>query len=100
MKGVDVGSLLAVTPAGMLGVFFLALWRGWIVPGSTLDRLTTQWEARLREAHDREQSWKTAHDRQQDIALTATHQTGQLLESFGVLEVWVRAGGVVPSRDP
>ena len=79
------------TLPGMVGIIFVAIWRGWLIPGSTLDRITKQWEARLQEAHQREADWKTAHDRQQEIAGTAVAQTGELLKQFGVLENFIRA---------
>lgn len=90
MMKVDLGTMLALTPPGMVAVLFLALWRGLLVPGSTLDRLTKLWEERLREARNREDSWKTAHDKQQDVARMAAQQTQELLESLGVIEVFIR----------
>lgn len=70
---------------------FVALWKGWVIPGSTLTTLIKQWDQRLREAHERERDWKKAHDRQQEVAATAVDQTEALLESFDVLEKYIRA---------
>ena len=80
-----------LTVPGMGALVFLAIWRGWLVPGPTLDRITKQWEDRLVEAYQREVDWKTAHDRQQQIAHTAVNQAGELLKQFGVLESYIRA---------
>jgi hypothetical protein len=75
----------------MFAALFLALWRGWVVPGSTIDRLTAMWEARLKEAHEREQAWRVAHDLQTQISHVATTQTGELMQSFAVLESYIRS---------
>lgn len=88
MTGLDPAWL---TPGSMLAALFVALWRGWLIPGSTLDRITRQWEERLAEAQKREQDWKAAHDQQAELARTAAEQTGELLGSFEVLESYIRA---------
>lgn len=88
MSGIDPGWF---TLPGALAAIFVALWRGWLIPGATLDRITKQWENRLAESHQRGDDWKTAHDRQQEIAATATAQTGELLKQLGVIESFIRA---------
>ncbi len=88
MSGIDPSWL---TLPGALTAIFVALWRGWLIPGSTLDRITKQWESRLTEASQRGDDWKIAHDRQQEIAATATAQTGELLKQLSVIENFIRA---------
>jgi hypothetical protein len=90
----------------MFGALFVAMWRGWLVPGSRAEKeitrltatwerrladLTTQWDDRLREAHDREESWRAAYSVQTEISRTSTAQTAELMQSFSVLEHFIRA---------
>jgi hypothetical protein len=50
-----------LSPVGCVVFLVVALTRGWLVSGSVMDRMTKLWEARLEEAHVREQTWqKTA----------------------------------------
>ena len=50
-----------------------ALIKGQLVPRSTVDALTVQWEARLGESHQREQDWRTAY-----------HKADETLDLFAV----------------
>lgn len=93
----------------MVTALFVALWRGWLVPGSTVDRLTkrydaelerqdaeltrleVQWRERLAETLVREHDWRSAHNGQAEIARVATAQTAELLKSFTVLEHYIRS---------
>lgn len=88
--------------AGSLVVLFTALWRGWLVTGPQVDKLTKrydneierlerQWTERLTEARERERAVWVAHDRQAELARVSTAQTGELMQSFGVLEQYIRA---------
>lgn len=91
-----------ITAAGALGGLYLALARGWLYTGrsvqdlkdehaSKLTELREGWNARLREAHERENDWRAAHGVQVEISRTATAQTGELMQSFGVLEQFIRS---------
>lgn len=90
----------------MFGALFVAMWRGWLVPGSRAEKelarltaswerrlvdLTTQWDDRLREAHEREEAWRAAYGVQAEISRVTTAQTGELMQSFGVLEQFIRS---------
>jgi hypothetical protein len=55
-----------LSPVGCVIFLFVALTRGWLVSGREMDRHETIWEARLREAHERELIWqKTAETREE-----------------------------------
>lgn len=86
---------------GILGMVFLSIVRGWLVPGNTVDRIQRQWEAekaalidqwraRLEESHKREQAWKEAHDVRVQQSNDATDQIRALVEAFETLEDFVR----------
>jgi len=74
--------LAAVTPAGMLGLLFLALWRGWVVPGPTVTRLEASWRERAAEAREREREWRRAHDSQEQISRMAVGQTERMVSAL------------------
>lgn len=91
-----------ITAAGALGGLYVALARGWLYTGrsvqdlkdehsSKFSALGEQWNARLTEAHEREDSWRLAHNVQAEISRTAANQTNELMQSFGVLEQFIRA---------
>lgn len=90
------------TAAAMFGGLFTALSRGWLYTGKSvrdlkeqhaaqLTELRDQWNARLSESQEREQAWREAHNLRAAQAATATAQTAELMQSFGVLEQWIRA---------
>jgi len=56
-----LGLSLIATILGVFGLGLRAIVTGALVPRSTLDVLTAQWEARIAESTQREQDWRTAY---------------------------------------
>lgn len=78
-------------PAMALGLtVVLAIVRGWLVPGSTLDRLTSEWRERLAEAREREAQWRAI----------AQEATGQVAVLMGVARTTERVvSAITPGQD-
>lgn len=80
--------------AAVLGLVLAGLryiMTGGLVPRSTLDVLTAQWEARLGESHQREQDWRTAYQRAAERADVQAAQFGELMTYAKTTDAIVRA---------
>jgi len=84
------------TPIGCVFLLLLALARGWLVSGRELDRHSKIWEARLKEAHERETVW-------QQVALTREETTRNVADQYRtrqvVDEVVVRTIAAAPAPE-
>lgn len=92
----DVGQVAgAVGPgAALLGVVIAGLYaivNGKLVPGSTVDRITDQWEARLAESHERELAWRTAYETTEAARAVNSQQLGELIVLARTTEALLRA---------
>lgn len=92
----DLGQVAASAGPWALSVGFIfsvlySIASGKLVPGSTVDRLTTQWEARLQESHDREKAWQTAHDRTVEAFNVNAQQLGELMVLARTTDAVLRA---------
>lgn len=81
-----------------VGTLFYALWKGWLVPGSTLDRITKQWEDRLDEAREREREWRTVSEHERETSRIAVEQVSALMDGLKTVEHYVRAIPAAASR--
>lgn len=80
----DVGPWAVVL--GLIGAGIRAIITGALVPRSTLDVLTAQWEARLSEkddrlaeSHEREEQWREAHGLEVKAGDLRDAQIGRLM---------------------
>jgi len=79
-------ALLGVLVAGLRAII-----RGGLVPGSTVDRITAQWEARLAESHERELLWRQAYERTEKARTIDASQLGELMILVRTTEALLRA---------
>jgi len=80
--------------AALLGVLVAGLYailRGTLVPASTVDRITQQWEARLAESHERELAWRAAYERTEEARGVDSQQFGELMTLARTTEALLRA---------
>jgi hypothetical protein len=84
--GAPWAALIGLLMAGLYAI----LW-GKLVPRSTLDVLTTQWEARLSESHVREQDWKTVATLASERADVTQSQLGRLMTYAETTDAIIRA---------
>ena len=75
-----------------------AVWRGWLVPRPTVDRLEKSWEQvcqsraeRLSESTEREKEWRAAWLAEQQKGSVRDQQVGDLLELARTTDALVRA---------
>lgn len=90
-----------VVPTGWGGLVLsavAAIYRGWLIPGRTLDLLTKQWEARLAESQKREtdaqaeaQTWREAWAVAEESRRTLAAQVETMLTQGETMERLVRA---------
>jgi hypothetical protein len=76
---------------GVLVAGLYAILRGTLVPGRQVDRLTTQWEARLAESHAREADWRTAYQRSEEARGVTADQLGELMILARTTDALLRA---------
>lgn len=80
--------------AALLGLLLAGLYailRGTLVPASTVDRITEQWEARLAESHERELVWRAAYERTEEARSVNATQLGELMTLARTTEALLRA---------
>src|SRR3954464_6176501 len=102
MGGPDVVDIVqACGPwAGLLAVVLTglrAIVSGALVPRSTLDVLTAQWEARLAESHHREEQWREAYRTE---AEAGDVRDGQIARLMTYAETADRVLQSLPRKDP
>ena len=94
---------IALLVGGLVGIFLQglrSLVAGQLVPGRTVDRLTSQWEARLAESHGREQLWQTAYERSEERANVQAQQLGELMTLARTTDALLRALPVATEARP
>lgn len=107
-----ISAAVAAAPwAALLGLLLAGLYailRGTLVPRSHVDLLATQWEARLGdleqrlvESHQREQDWRTAHERSEQARAVDAAQLGEVIPvARATLELLRALPGSAPAGAP
>ena len=72
-------------------MLFRSILRGRLVPATTVDRITEQWEARLAESHERELAWRSAYERTEEARSVNGSQLGELMALARTTEALLRA---------
>jgi F0F1-type ATP synthase epsilon subunit len=79
-----------VSPVGCVIFLFIALSKGWLWSGRSVDVLTKQWEDRLNESHNREQTLQRSA---QNAVESARDSQDQARAAASISEAFVQALG-------
>lgn len=71
---------------GVIVGAIIALFKGWLVPGTTVDRMTRQWEQQLADAKQETTEWRAAHGVSEAARERALLHSGELLETARTVE--------------
>lgn len=93
LRNLDGGAFIA-----LVSLLATAVWRGWLVPRTTVDRLEKSWEMviasraeRLAESVEREKEWRTSWMISEERGRVRDAQVVDLLELAKTTDALVRA---------